>query len=101
MIRSHYKCCYFVLPCCTWDFTQKFSDRSTGSSHYRTYLDYIRNIGEICGFSVREDVLRIPSTKRVSMFHEFMSITQGHVQKMISGGEAKIFGPLDLWSVRG
>jgi len=42
VIRSHYKCCYFVLPCCTWDFTRKFSDRTTDSSHYRTYLNYIR-----------------------------------------------------------
>jgi len=69
VLRSHYRCCYFVLPCCTWDFTKKFSDRCINSSHYRTYLNYIHKIGETCGFIVNEDVLRIPSTKRVSMFY--------------------------------
>jgi len=68
VVRSHYRCRYFVLPCCAWDFTRKFSYRSADCSHYRTYLDYVRSIGVNCGFAVHEDVLRIPSTKRVSFF---------------------------------
>ena len=32
---------------------------------YRNYLDRICDIGEKCGFSVQEDKLRIPSTKRI------------------------------------
>ena len=32
---------------------------------FRDYLDHICEIGEKCGFSVQEDKLRIPSTKRI------------------------------------
>lgn len=63
--RSSYHTRYFVLPCCFHDFDQKFSEKSHGLSQYRTYLNYIRDIGKVCGFDVHEDILRIPSTKRV------------------------------------
>ena len=38
---------------------------SSNERQYRSYLDYVENIGNSCGFEVEEDVLRIPSTKRV------------------------------------
>lgn len=63
--RSSYRTRYFVLPCCFHDFDQKFSQKDHGLSQYRTYLNYIQDIGKVCGFEVEEDVLRIPSTKRV------------------------------------
>ncbi|XP_052242086.1 probable tRNA (uracil-O(2)-)-methyltransferase isoform X1 [Dreissena polymorpha] len=69
--RSSYNCKYFVLPCCFWDFITRFSfDKSSSkgvdsSGKYRQYLNYIRDIGETCGFRTEEDILRIPSTKRV------------------------------------
>ena len=34
-------------------------------SLYRSYLDFVREVGEICGFKVEQDILRIPSTKKV------------------------------------
>ncbi|XP_071110954.1 probable tRNA (uracil-O(2)-)-methyltransferase [Haliotis cracherodii] len=63
--RSSYNCCYFVLPCCLHDFDKKFSEREKGTSPYRTYLNFVKEVGEVCGFQVEEDTLRIPSTKRV------------------------------------
>lgn len=64
--RSGYHCAYFVLPCCFYDFGQRFSRNNPRmQGQYGTYLDYVRRIGETCGFAVDVDALRIPSTKRV------------------------------------
>ncbi|CAC5399348.1 TRM44 [Mytilus coruscus] len=63
--RSSYTCRYFVLPCCHYDFDCKFSGKQQGLSNYRTYLNFVKEVGEVCGFNVEEDTLRIPSTKRV------------------------------------
>ena len=45
----------------------QFSRPSTLKSQYRSYLDYVRLIGENMGFVVEEDTLRIPSSKRVGL----------------------------------
>ncbi|XP_014672405.1 PREDICTED: probable tRNA (uracil-O(2)-)-methyltransferase isoform X2 [Priapulus caudatus] len=63
--RSSYKCCCFLLPCCAHDFDCKFVRRNSKMSQYRDYLSYVKEIGEICGFDMEEDIMRIPSTKRV------------------------------------
>ncbi|XP_050829647.1 probable tRNA (uracil-O(2)-)-methyltransferase isoform X1 [Serinus canaria] len=64
--RSSYSCCYFVLPCCFFDFHGKYSRRQSKKTQYREYLDFVAQVGFVCGFHVEEDCLRIPSTKRVS-----------------------------------
>ncbi|KAF4789289.1 putative tRNA (uracil-O(2)-)-methyltransferase [Turdus rufiventris] len=64
--RSSYSCCYFVLPCCFFDFHGKYSRRQSKKTQYREYLDFVALVGFVCGFHVEEDCLRIPSTKRVS-----------------------------------
>ena len=38
--------------------------------------------GEVCGFTVKDDTLRIPSTKRVSLYYN-----TGHLQCVWGGGE--------------
>ncbi|KAJ8312403.1 hypothetical protein KUTeg_009776 [Tegillarca granosa] len=63
--RSSYQCRYFVLPCCHFDFDKKFNQKQPGVSNYRSYLNFVQEVGHICGFNVEEDTLRIPSTKRV------------------------------------
>jgi len=63
--RSSYGCRFFVLPCCFFDFTGKYSRRQSRKTQYREYLDFIMEVGLACGFHVEEDCLRIPSTKRV------------------------------------
>ncbi|NXY85073.1 TRM44 methyltransferase, partial [Alcedo cyanopectus] len=65
--RSSYSCCYFVLPCCFFDFHGKYRRRQSQKTQYREYLDFIAQVGSVCGFHVEEDCLRIPSTKRVSL----------------------------------
>ncbi|NXU17886.1 TRM44 methyltransferase, partial [Pardalotus punctatus] len=65
--RSSYSCCYFVLPCCFFDFHGKYSRRQSKKTQYREYLDFVAQVGFVCGFYVEEDCLRIPSTKRVSL----------------------------------
>ncbi|NXX39711.1 TRM44 methyltransferase, partial [Tricholaema leucomelas] len=64
--RSSYSCCYFVLPCCFFDFHGKYNRRQSRKTQYREYLDFVAQVGAVCGFQVEEDCLRIPSTKRVS-----------------------------------
>uniref|UniRef100_A0A4W3H4Y8 tRNA (uracil-O(2)-)-methyltransferase n=1 Tax=Callorhinchus milii TaxID=7868 RepID=A0A4W3H4Y8_CALMI len=65
--RSSYECRYFVLPCCFFDFYGKYCRRQTKKTQYREYLDFIIEVGSVCGFEVEEDCLRIPSTKRVCL----------------------------------
>ncbi|XP_069106213.1 probable tRNA (uracil-O(2)-)-methyltransferase isoform X2 [Argopecten irradians] len=63
--RSSYTCRYFVLPCCPFDFDRKFNKKVSGQSSYRCFLDWVIEVGQVCGFQVEEDTLRIPSVKRV------------------------------------
>ncbi|XP_042663649.1 probable tRNA (uracil-O(2)-)-methyltransferase [Tyto alba] len=65
--RSSYSCCYFVLPCCFFDFHGKYCRKQSKKTQYREYLDFVAQVGFVCGFHVEEDCLRIPSTKRVSL----------------------------------
>ena len=65
VFRSSYKSRYFVLPCCLWDFNTRFTEKARGESQYTTYLSHVKRVGEVCGFEVKQDTLRIPSTKRV------------------------------------
>ena len=43
----------------------QFCRPGTAKSQYRSYLDYVRVIGQTMGFEVQEDIMRIPSSKRV------------------------------------
>ncbi|XP_015417047.1 PREDICTED: probable tRNA (uracil-O(2)-)-methyltransferase [Myotis davidii] len=65
--RSSYRCRFFVLPCCFFDFVGRYRRRQSEKTQYREYLDFIREVGSACGFHVEEDCLRIPSTKRVCL----------------------------------
>ncbi|XP_054994042.1 probable tRNA (uracil-O(2)-)-methyltransferase isoform X2 [Sorex araneus] len=65
--RSSFRCHFFVLPCCFFDFAGRFQRRQSQSTQYREYLDFVTEVGTACGFHVEEDRLRIPSTKRVCL----------------------------------
>ncbi len=54
-----------MLPCCPFSFTAKFQRRQAQLSVFRDYLNFIREVGQLAGFRVAEDRMRIPSTKRV------------------------------------
>ncbi|CAG5929236.1 unnamed protein product [Menidia menidia] len=66
MAMSSYSCRYFVLPCCFFDFFGKYQRRQCKKSQYKEYIDFIAEVGQVCGFNTEEDCLRIPSTKRVN-----------------------------------
>lgn len=63
--RSSVTCKFFLLPCCAYEFTgRKYQRINASQSQYSEYLDYIKNVVNICGFEPEIDKLRIPSTKR-------------------------------------
>lgn len=74
--RSSYSCRFFVLPCCFFDFYGKYQRRQCKKSQYKEYIDFISEVGQVCGFSVEEDCLRIPSTKRVCLVGKSRNYSQ-------------------------
>ncbi|KAL1140989.1 hypothetical protein AAG570_000915, partial [Ranatra chinensis] len=64
--RSSYRCKFFLLPCCTYEFDgSKYARSSSSLSQYADYIEYLKKVADICGFKVKVDRLRIPSTKRI------------------------------------
>ena len=59
-----YKCEFFVLPCCPWNFTSKYSRTNANLSIYQCYLNFVESIIYDFGFKYQRDVMKIPSTKR-------------------------------------
>ncbi|KRY93483.1 putative tRNA (uracil-O(2)-)-methyltransferase [Trichinella pseudospiralis] len=58
-------CNTFIIPCCPYDLFGKYQRQHNGQSHYRSYLLYIKEIMNSLDFNVDQDLLRIPSTKRI------------------------------------
>lgn len=55
-----------MLPCCAFEFDgTKYQRRSSKNSQYHDFLDYIKKIIKVCGYSCVIDRLKIPSTKRI------------------------------------
>ncbi|XP_058123370.1 probable tRNA (uracil-O(2)-)-methyltransferase [Anopheles ziemanni] len=66
--RSSYRCRFFLLPCCAYEFDgSKYQRQNCNLSQYGDFLNYANHIAEICGFRVETDRLRIPSTKRTCL----------------------------------
>ncbi|XP_026329624.1 probable tRNA (uracil-O(2)-)-methyltransferase isoform X1 [Hyposmocoma kahamanoa] len=64
--RSSYKCNFFLLPCCAYNFDgSKYQRQNSSISQYTEYLQYIKQVCEDCGFQTVTDRLKIPSTKRI------------------------------------
>ncbi|XP_053676478.1 probable tRNA (uracil-O(2)-)-methyltransferase [Anopheles nili] len=63
--RSSYSCRFFLLPCCAYEFDgSKYQRQNCLLSQYGDFLNYANEIARVCGFCVKMDRLRIPSTKR-------------------------------------
>lgn len=57
-----------MLPCCAYNFDgTKYQRKNSNKSQYLEYLDYIKILCEECGFIVKMDRLKIPSTKRICL----------------------------------
>ncbi|XP_049867458.1 probable tRNA (uracil-O(2)-)-methyltransferase isoform X2 [Pectinophora gossypiella] len=66
--RSSYKCNFFLLPCCAFNFDgTKYRRQNSSVSQYTEYLQYIKSLCEDCGFITDIDRLKIPSTKRICL----------------------------------
>ncbi|CAD0196941.1 unnamed protein product [Chrysodeixis includens] len=64
--RSSYKCNFFLLPCCAYDFDgSKYQRQNAFQSQYSDYLDFLQWVCKDLGFKVDIDRLKIPSTKRI------------------------------------
>ncbi|KAH9635322.1 hypothetical protein HF086_017888 [Spodoptera exigua] len=64
--KSSYKCNFFLLPCCAYNFDgSKYQRKNSYKSQYNDYLDYIKQLCVACGFNIDTDRLKIPSTKRI------------------------------------
>ncbi|ODN01750.1 putative tRNA (uracil-O(2)-)-methyltransferase [Orchesella cincta] len=60
---------FFIIPCCPFDFYQKYQRRGDvpGSSLYYNYIEYTCTIGDKYGYQPTLEKLRIPSTKNICL----------------------------------
>ena len=67
--RSSFRSKYFLLPCCAFEFSgEKYQRKSGAKSQYLSYMDYLMEISNVCGFAdTKLDRLKIPSTKRICL----------------------------------
>lgn len=66
--RSSFKCNFFLLPCCAYNFDgTKYQRQNSSISQYSEYVHHIKNLCQECGFKTEMDRLKIPSTKRISL----------------------------------
>lgn len=66
--RSSYHSRFFLLPCCAFEFNgEKFRRRTTLLSVYEGFIEYLKEISTVCGFTYQSDRLKIPSTKRIAI----------------------------------
>ncbi|XP_063531560.1 probable tRNA (uracil-O(2)-)-methyltransferase isoform X1 [Cydia strobilella] len=66
--RSSYKCNFFLLPCCAYNFDgTKYQRQNSSKSQYTEYLEHIKQLCEDIGFKTDVDRLKIPSTKRICL----------------------------------
>ncbi|XP_045491747.1 probable tRNA (uracil-O(2)-)-methyltransferase [Colias croceus] len=65
---SSYKCRFFLLPCCAFNFDgTKYKRHDSSKSQYTEYLENIKSLCDDFGFQTQFDRLKIPSTKRISL----------------------------------
>lgn len=65
---TSYKCNFFLLPCCAFEFNGKrYQRKNSAVSSYNDYIEYVRKLSTELGFDVKVDRLRIPSTKRICL----------------------------------
>lgn len=75
--RSSYKCNFFLLPCCAYNFDgTKYQRKNSSKSQYMEYLEYIRQLCVDVGFKTDTDRLKIPSTKRICLVGRSRTYTE-------------------------
>lgn len=75
--KSSYKCNFFLLPCCSYNFDgSKYQRKNSFISQYMDYLEYIKQLCTDIGFIAEIDRLKIPSTKRICFVSKARSYPQ-------------------------
>jgi len=59
---------FVTIPCCLWDLRGKFTfSAKPNEGRYKVYCDYVKQVSEGCGYLVKEEWLRIPSTRNLAL----------------------------------
>ncbi|CAH2086191.1 unnamed protein product [Euphydryas editha] len=83
--QSCYNCNFFLLPCCAYNFDgTKYQRQNSSKSQYTEYLEYIKQLCESCGYDVKIDRLKIPSTKRICLIGKTRTYKENEYEKQIN-----------------
>jgi tRNASer (uridine44-2'-O)-methyltransferase len=82
---------FIVIPCCLFDFHGKFQRKAKNScdadSLYQNYIHYIAEVGRKCGYIIKIDKLRIPSTKRICIIGTTLQNDSDENKKLLKQAE--------------
>ncbi|KAK9718293.1 tRNA(Ser) Um(44) 2'-O-methyltransferase [Basidiobolus ranarum] len=66
--RSSYDTKFVIIPCCLFELSgKKFVKKVENQGRFHCYLEYLKELVDICGYEVEVESLRIPSTKNVAI----------------------------------
>lgn len=85
--KSKFTTRFFVIPCCAHDFDCKYRRKTASKSQYSEYLDYVKEVGDICGFEMWQDKLRIPSTKRICLIGQERTYVESEMPRIFKAVE--------------
>ncbi|KAI9474570.1 tRNA(Ser) Um(44) 2'-O-methyltransferase [Coemansia sp. RSA 990] len=82
---------FVVIPCCPHELSGKKMPlkAAAGQSKYHTYVKYIKELAEQCGFITEQEYLRIPSTKNVAILGRKRSAVdcQDQINILVESGQ--------------
>ncbi|KAH3723118.1 tRNA methyltransferase 44 [Pelomyxa schiedti] len=93
--HSNYNVKFLSIPCCFHDFSGRFHGNDHNQGRYKTYLQWLEQVAETCGYQAERDYMRIPSTKNVCLvgrrrtFPESDSAAAEQIQQQIRDMLAK------------
>lgn len=87
--RSNYKCNFFLLPCCPFEFSgSRYQRQDSSLSQYHDYLKYLEKTSiNVFKFNVKIDRLRIPSTKRTCIIGWSKNYSSQEVDQIVQNIE--------------
>jgi tRNASer (uridine44-2'-O)-methyltransferase len=117
-LKTSLKCNFILIPCCFFDFFNKYDVKRNNESRYDTYLNCnlfillfsnitiiihdflidLESIFNICNFKVTKDKLRIPSTRNICFIcqmHDVNDLENDKLDNLINQS-ANVFIPRDL-----
>ncbi|KAJ2851240.1 tRNA(Ser) Um(44) 2'-O-methyltransferase [Coemansia brasiliensis] len=84
---------FVVIPCCPHGLSGRKMPlkAAAGQSKYHTYVKYIKELAEQCGFIAEQEYLRIPSTKNVAILGRARSAIdcQTQINGLVESGKSE------------